>query len=469
MSENNPSIFTKIQDSLASLRLTMAVLIVLAIVSIIGTVIPQGDLKPEYVASIGGVQGNRYKLYSMLGFFNMYYSWWFVGLLSLLSANLLACSIKRLPNVWRIAFKPDGLLTGSIEKSAIACHRIPVDKAIPAEAIASKLSGYWGPPSESEHEGARHLFVQRRPWNRLAAYAVHASIIIIFAGAIIGNVFGFKGFMSIPEGSTVSTYMDRRGGERPLGFEIRCDQFTVSYYDMPGGGGPSQMPREFKSILTVTENGQEVPDYKHVRLIVNEPMTYKGITFYQSSYGQTGTYQFRVIDPDTGTGTVINLDGHSMVTLPDGSAMHVSEAVPDVSPYINGLHGPAAQIDYRGIDGTHKSFVSFAEHPELNRKNAEETGGMIINYLGGTQRPYTGLQVNKDPGVWVVWIGCILMCLALYAGFFMPHQRLWVRMDENEILVAGHSTRGQEAFRATIQELADSLETAPHKEVEKPC
>lgn len=468
MSDNNPSFFIKIQDALASLRLTMAVLIILAIVSIIGTIIPQGHLPPEYLAAIGGEQGNRYKLYSSLGFFNMYYSWWFVGLLSLLSANLLACSIKRLPNVCRIAFKPDGLLTSSIEKSATACHHIPAEKALSADEIVARLKKNWGTVSDTSQDGSRHLFAQRRPWSRLSAYMVHASIIIIFIGAIIGNLFGFKGNMNIPEGSTVSTYLDKRGGERPLGFEIRCDQFTVTYYDTPGGGGPSQMPKEFKSILTVTENGQEVPGYKHARVIVNDPMTYKGITFYQSSYGQSGTYQFRVSDPKGGRTTTITLDDHSAATLPDGSSIHVAEAVPDVSPFIKGLHGPAAQIDYKAADGSHTTFVSFADHPELNRQNAGEVGGMIIDYLGGTHRSYTGLQVNKDPGVWVVWVGCILMCIALYTGFFMPHQRLWVRMDDKGITVAGHATRGQETFRTTVMELAQSLEAAPHKENE-PC
>jgi len=74
MPELQRDIPTRAWDALASLRLTMFVLIALALVSIIGTVIPQGSLDPQYVAAIGGEQGNRYKLYSLLGFFNMYHS-----------------------------------------------------------------------------------------------------------------------------------------------------------------------------------------------------------------------------------------------------------------------------------------------------------------------------------------------------------------------------------------------------------
>lgn len=464
MSDTNVSVAVKVQDLLASLRLTMALLLILAIVSIIGTVIPQGQLAPEYLASIGGEQGNRYKLYSMLGFFNMYYSWWFVGLLTLLSINLTACSVKRLPGVWRIAFRPDGTLNDSTERSATACHKIPVAEALSPEEIVARLRATWGAPSQIEQEGARHLFVQRRPWNRLAAYVVHASIILIFAGAIIGNLFGFKGFVNIPEGGSASTYMDKKGGEKPLGFTITCDQFTVTYYDAPGGG-QSQMPKEFKSILTLTENGQEVPGYKHARVIVNEPLTYRGITFYQSSYGNSGSYTFKAGDPKGGQEVTLTLDSNSSATLPDGSTMHVIESVQDVSPYMKGLHGPAARIEVHPANGSQpQTLVAFANHPELNRQQAKENNSMVIDYLGGEERPYTGLQVNKDPGVWVVWIGCILMCLALYVAFFMPHQRLWVRMNEDEIVVAGHTTRGQEAFRSSMEELLGSIRIQPGKE-----
>ncbi len=464
MSTASPSILTKIQDFLASLRLTMALLLILAIVSIIGTVIPQGQLAPEYLAAIGGEQGNRYKLYSMLGFFNMYYSWWFVGLLSLLSLNLTACSIKRLPGVWRVAFKPDGLLTDSVERSATVCHKLPAAEALSLKEIAVRLRSTWGTASDIEHEGTRHLFVQRRPWNRLAAYVVHASIILIFAGAIIGNLFGFKGFVNIPEGGSAGTYLDKKGGEKPLGFTITCDQFTVTYYDAPGGG-QSQMPKEFKSILTLTENGREVPGYKHARVIVNEPLTYRGITFYQSSYGSSGSHTFKAGDPKGGKEVTLTLDSQSSATLPDGSRIRVLESVQDVSPFMQGLHGPAARIDLTPGEGhQHLTVVAFANHPELNRQQAKENGGMVIDYLGGEERPYTGLQVNKDPGVWVVWIGCILMCLALYVAFFMPHQRIWVRQDKDGIVIAGHTTRGQETFRTTMEELLVTIRVNPGKE-----
>jgi len=225
------------------------------------------------------------------------------------------------------------------------------------------------------------------------------------------------------------------------------------------------MPKEFKSILTLTENGKEVPGYKHARVIVNEPLTYRGITFYQSSYGKTGTYSFRVSDLKGGEGVSLTLDSNSSATLADGSTMHVIESVQEVSPYMQGLHGPAARLELHPANGSQpQTLVAFANHPELNRQQAKENNSMVIDYLDGEERPYTGLQVNKDPGVWVVWTGCILMCLALYVAFFMPHQRLWVRIDKERIVVAGHTNRNKEPFQRTMEELLATIRTPVTKE-----
>lgn len=452
MSTSSRSSGEQAVQALASLRLTMFLLIVLAIVSIIGTVIPQGQLPPEYLAKIGGEQGARFKLYSLLGFFNMYQSWWFQGLLALLSANLVACTVKRLPHVWRIATRPEVTLSRAQQQAATCCRELAPGGNVDRQGLVSSMTALFGRPTVTEQGEELHLFTQRRPWARLAVYVVHASVILIFIGAIIGNLFGYKGFVAIVEGETVSSFRDRKGNERQLGFEIRCDQFTVSFYDAPGGG-QSQMPKEFKSILTLTENGKEVPGYKHARLIVNDPLVYKGITFYQSSYGKTGSHTFRV---GTATMTVASEEtGH----LPDGSAMHVIDAVQDVAPFLPGKSGPAAKIDvHPAKGGAAQTLIVFANYPEENRAEAARTGLPVISYQGGDERMYTGLQVNKDPGVWVVWIGCILMCVGLYVAFFMPHQRIWIRYSDGTLTVAGHTTRGQAGFQQKFEEQVQQFE-----------
>ena len=90
--------FSTLWDSLSSLRLTIALLIILAVASIFGTVIPQNSSPGEYLQFY---KPSTYKILKILGFLDMYHAGWFTFLLALLSSNLVACSLKRFRVTWR--------------------------------------------------------------------------------------------------------------------------------------------------------------------------------------------------------------------------------------------------------------------------------------------------------------------------------------------------------------------------------
>ena len=103
-----------------------------------------------------------------------------------------------------------------------------------------------------------------------------ASIILLLAGALIGSVSGFEGYVNIPEGEAVNSIMVRNTRQmHNLGFEIRCDDFDVSFYK-------SGAPKEYRSTLTILAQGKPVLTKN---IIVNDPLRYKGINLFPSSYG----------------------------------------------------------------------------------------------------------------------------------------------------------------------------------------
>jgi len=444
-------------DFFCSLKLTMFLLISLAVISIIGTVIPQGIPPQEYLAQISMAKINLYKA---LGFFDMYHSWWFILLLYLLTVNLVACSIKRLPHIWKIITLPVTILDDGLERSLtnVATIRNPADASIVKEQVVAFLKTNFAEPLVTEVDGVWHLFAQKTPWCRLSVYFVHLSVIIIFIGAMVGSLFGFKGMVNILEGESVSKVMLRSEKELDLGFSLRLEQFTLAKY-------ANGSPKEFKSILTVLENGKPVPDYTNARVIVNDPLTYKGITFYQSSYGNAGNYYFSVSDLDGKNPVSLTVPGQSSLNLPDGSSLHVIEATDDISPYARGLSGPAVQVEIHAPNGKTESLVVYANHPELNIQHAQKHGmGPVIHYKGAQKRMYTGLQVAKDPGVEIVWAGCLLMVIGIYAAFFMSHRRVWVRIQDGNITVGGNASKNQGAFRQTFESLVDNLKSGLTKE-----
>lgn len=449
MTTNDKSWLQTLWDFFCSLKLTMFLLISLAVISIIGTIIPQGAPPQEYLQTISQ---NKLKLYQTIGFFDMYHSWWFILLLSLLSVNLIACSIKRLPHIWKTITQPVMVMGDSLEKTLSNVSTITTlgDAATLRDRLTAVLKAEFAAPMITEEGGAFHLFAQKSPWARLAVYTVHLSVLIIFIGAIIGSLFGYKGYVNINEGQTVSNFMSRSGKEINLDFAVSCEKFSVAYY-------PNGAPKEFKSILTVLENGRPVAGYDRVPVIVNDPLSYKGITFYQSSYGKLGEYNFTASDLNGQNPVSLTVSSNSSGKLPDGSEFHVLEATQDVSPYSQGLSGPAARIETHSPAGKTESFIVYANHPELNIQHAQHSGGPLIHYKGGEERMYTGLQVAKDPGVWVVWVGCILMVVGIYAAFFMSHRRIWVRIENGAVTIGSNASKNQAGFQLFMEQLVTKL------------
>ncbi|OGT99158.1 MAG: cytochrome C biogenesis protein ResB [Geobacteraceae bacterium GWB2_52_12] len=449
MATTQRSFAQSVWDFFCSLKLTIFLLISLALTSIIGTVLPQGQLPPEYVAQISPT---KLQIYSKLGFFDMYHSWWFITLLYIFSLNLICCSIKRLPHVFKFISEPVLVLGDTLRNSLALKQEIPVSGSLTAgrDALADFLKREVASPVVTEHNGEYHLFAQKNAWSRLGVYVVHLSILVIFVGAIIGSLFGYKGYVNIVEGSSVTSVEARNGGMVPLGFEVRCEKFAVDFY-------PTGAPKEFRSILTVLENGQPVEGYKDVKVIVNHPLSYKGITFYQSSYGQAteGSEHYLTVGQRNGTGneSFAIREGES-VTFKDGTTLRLLETVQDVRPFMPDFSGAAARVEVAFKGKSPQTFIVFKDYPEINVQRGDD---LVFGYQGTNARMYTGLQVAKDPGVWVVWLGCTLMVVGIFIAFFMSHKRVWIIVSKGHARMYGNTNKNQAAFAMQFEALADKL------------
>jgi cytochrome c biogenesis protein len=442
----------RLWDFFCSLKLAIVTLILLALTSIIGTVIEQNLPAQEYLQKYG-MSESTYKTLDALQFFDMYHSYWFLSLMGIFAVNLICCSIKRLPRIIKTVRNPvlvadDGLFRTFSNKEEIVT-------AGTVESVRDKLVALLGKkfasPVVTEQDGKVYLFAQKGSYSRFGVYVTHSSILIIFLGAMIGNVWGYKAYVNIVEGKSVNQVWPR-GGQQPipLGFEVRCDNFEVVFYE---GGG---RPKEFSSELVVLENGQEV---LKKTIEVNDPLTYKGLTFYQSSYGQAGdpVYQFRVKNRATGeTVDVMGQQGRHL-PLPGGAAL-IPMGYAD--SYQN--FGPAAQVNIDTGDHKHGTpFIVFQNYPQFDEKRG---GEFAVTLLGAQQSYYTGLQVAKDPGVWVVWLGCLLMVLGSCSAFFLSHRRLWVSIQPLQkgigVKFGGAAHRNQPGFTLYFDDLKKDFDDA---------
>lgn len=449
LQKRNP--IDKLWDFFCSLKLTIITLLLLAVTSIIGTVLQQNASPEEYIREYG--QSN-YELFTTLQFTDMYHSWWFVGILGLFSVNLICCSIKNFPRVWKFVKEP-ALIPGdgTLENSA---NRAQFTSKEDIQTLTGRLSTFleksFAKPIQSEEDGKIYLFAQKGIYSRFGAYITHLSILIIMLGAIMGTVWGYKAYVNIAEG-TSTTQVWPRGSNQPLdiGFEVRCDDFQVTYYE------GSQRPRDYTSDLVVIDGGKEVIKKT---IEVNDPLTYKGLTFYQSSYGPAGNAGFNMQVTVKESGEVLNIRATQgqHIPLPGGYAFAVTDYAPTYQNY-----GPAAQLHVNTPDGKHGSpFIILQRFPQFDDKR----DGIFSFALMGYEEPamYTGLSVAKDPGVWVVWLGCFLMVFGSCGAFFFSHRRFWICLDSDggatRVRVAASAHRNQPAFSLAFEELEKNLAQA---------
>jgi len=481
----------------SSVKLAVVLLIILAIVSVIGTLIQQNEAPEKYLAEYSQ---STVRLFEAIGLFDMYHTWWFVLLLFFLTANLTVCTLDRFPHTLRIIMAPlkpvdDDTLKAIPFKKEIVFNG-GMDTA--GERAVKVLNARRYRFVESKSEGMTQFMTQKGVYSRLGVYITHASIILIFVGALIGSFFGFKAFLNLPEGqaskfvylrnepmwdkimaalgiadSPVIPGTDGGVPAMPLGYYVYCDNFDVDYYRSPLGQ-PTGMPSEYHSILSVYDlNKQKILD-KRIR--VNDPLTYHGVTFYQSSYGTIPDARGKILltirsknSPES-VGELVTVDPGASVYVP---SINRTIAVLGFAPY--GMRNPASgqvmfyqsqndeyinpTVELEVYDGKTPIYKTTIMKTDAGQPYLPE--GYLISYAGYWGTRYTGLQVTKDPGVWVVYAGFILLCIGPLIAFFGSHKKLWVRVQDRTgqvvVTVAGSANRNRIGFEREFNRIAEEI------------
>jgi cytochrome c biogenesis protein len=443
----------RLWNFLCSLKLTIGLLLLLAVTSIIGTLIQQNASAAEYLSEYGQ---SIYSLFRILQFTDMYHSVWFIGILALFCLNLICCTINNFPRAWRFVSKPariagPGLLNNSANSAELSSS---ADRDLLAQEISGLLKKEFAPTTSSETEGQLHLFAQKGLYSRFGAYITHLAILIIIAGAIIGNLFGIKGQINITEGEQSDYIWTANGEKLPLGFSISCVNFEVLFYEN------SMRPKDYYSDLIITENGRAVAikGLQKTRIEVNKPLTYNGFTFYQASYGPAGStdFIFKVTDTTSGAVSELRAAPDEPVDLGNGYSFIVTNYADNFRNF-----GPAAQVAVNAPDGAQGTpFVVLKNYPDFDSKR---DGLYSFSLMKVDQLQYTGLQVAKDPGVEIVWAGCFLLIFGSLTAFFFSHRRLWVCLDEKKgktrIRIIGNAHRNQPGFSIAFDNLHQKLAT----------
>jgi cytochrome c biogenesis protein len=447
-----------------SLKLAVVLLIAVAVVFLLGTLFPQ--LSPEvagdpqasarWLAMAREKYGALAGLYETLGLFDVYRSPWFILLITALILNTLICTIRRFKATWRAitarpkVVMPDSfyertpcraslaLWNKSCSRGGFGARTYSTGLALAQEAGAAGaarrvLARRRYRVSAEEREEATYLYADRNRWARLGTLVTHLSVVLIVLGFVWSQVSGWREpAVTLGPGQL---YQVGHGD----GFLVRCDSFEVERY--PGG-----LPKDYRTRLTVLQGNSEVIS-KIVR--VNDPLSYRGVGFYLSSYGPAA--RVRAYDAvgkplslqKAGQGeTVLNFagegEGRDLLIPSLDLALHVVFYYEGPSLFVQATRG--GQVVSAG-------FVYDGETVELEDARFE----FALDR-------YVVLQVVSDPGFRLVIAAAFMVMGGLILSLYFPHRRIWAKVTRDEIRLAGRTVGDKVGFEREFTAIVGGIE-----------
>lgn len=304
-------------ELLSSMRFAISLLTVVAIASVIGTVLKQNEPYPNYVNQFGPFWADVFRSLTLP---TVYSAWWFLLILAFLVVSTSLCILRNAPKMladmraWR-----EHVREGSLRAFH---HKDEFDAPGDAAAVTARLAALaqnrgFRIKAFARDGGATLITAKAGAGNKIGYILAHAAIVIICIGGLLdgdmmiraqmwfggkspikGNAViseigpehrlstanpGFRGNAFVPEGSTVNTaILNIADGAliQDLPFSITLKKFTVEHYS-------TGMPKLFASDIVVTD--RRTGKQTDARVEVNKPFVYDGVAIYQSSFEDGGS------------------------------------------------------------------------------------------------------------------------------------------------------------------------------------
>jgi cytochrome c biogenesis protein len=457
------SIPRKICQTFANIKTGVVLLILVVILSAAGTLILQRPVTdPDEMQRAYSPQVLH--LLDGLGLTDVFHAWWFVLLLSLVSLSIIAASVQRFPNAWRFFARPYKSPDKNFRKALPNQKLISIknDDEEAAVSVAERILQKAGfRPERIVREKSFSLFGERNRFSEMAVYIVHASLLLVFLGSNIDALLGWRGFVTLTRGQQSSEVKPQNGSPRHLPFAVRCDGAGQENY-------ADGTPKRWWSDLAIIKDGQVV---LRKQIVVNDPLIYAGVRFYQASYGKSGKIDKLVL-------TATPRDGHApqkiaigleeTIPLDFDIRVRLAEFIPDyvvsdgqVYARSNELENPAAHlvVESRKSGQTINVWLPPIPGFEQNASSPYAFEGKDVQMAY-----FTGLEVSHEPGQWLVWAGVVLMGIGLAVVFYFVHTRLWVVPERDargqlQLWIGGTANKNKDAFEHRFRDLVEKIES----------
>lgn len=422
---------------ISDLRLAIGLLIVIAVASGLGTLVPQKENAELY--------HRVYDAKPWLGLFNgdallklqldhVYSSSWFLALLAWLGLSLILCSWRRQWPALQAALR---WIDYSSPRQLSKLNLAETLNCSDADQELNRLQQLLSQRGWQVQPQAHRLAARRGASGRVGPLLVHAGLVVLMVGAAWGALAGQRLERFLAPGNELEL-LNRRGQT----------QLTVGLEAFGIERDPAGRPEQFRSQLLLQPGDPSSPDAPAAttrEISVNHPLRFQGMTVYQADWA------LAAIQVQLGKSPILELPLQSFPQLGEQVWGIVLPTRPDGSnPVLLALSSEEGPVTVYSADAEVLGTL-------VPGGSAEEIAGIPLTIAGVV--PASGLLLKRDPGVPLVYAG-FAIALAGGALSLIATRQLWAiaEPDQHKLHVAGLCNRNLAAFSRELPALLAELQ-----------
>nr|ALL97305.1 cytochrome c biogenesis protein [Pyropia endiviifolia] len=412
----------------SNLQFSIVLLLLIAIFSIIGTVIEQNKeasfYQTHYTFSNEHFSILNWKSIELLGLNHVYTTWWFLTLLFVFSLSLFTCSISRqIPSLqsarrWYFYKNPNQFtkFTGSQEI-----------KRTKLNLLASCLQNY----NYHIFQQGQSIYGYKGLLGRLAPIFVHGSIILLLTGSVLGLVSGFSAQEMVPSGELFRLQNIITSGQVsyiPQDFSARVNDFKIEY------NKDKSISQFFSDISILNTEGIEL---KRSTIYVNKPLQFKGLTIYQTDW------DIIAIRVKINNNDIIQIPLKE-VLLPNNNKIWIGVIAQEKENQLSiVLSDLQKQATIYNKNGEKIMSVNVGESYIINNSNIA-----FLNTIAST-----GLQIKSDPGIPLIYTSFFFLITSVSVSY-ISYSQIWIIEKNQHFYLGGVTNRAQLIFEEELLKIS---------------
>jgi len=495
--KKNPHFIDRIWNFFSSVKIAIILIFITLVGASLGTIFQQESTfinmteRSEFAKYYKEEYGTAGVIYHALGLSRTYESWWFIGLLVMIGASLVICSLDRVLPLYKALAKQQ------VRKHLQFITRQQVVYSGPVEGDPEAWVASF--KAQAKRKGYRvwsdgtALLAEKNRFSRWGPYINHIGLILFLLAVLARSIpaWHMDQYVALYEGETRQI--------PDTNYYVKNEDFTLELYDdaelAPNQKGTA-VPKLFETVATLYECVDACDDpsrdpvlqqVEQHHIQVNSPLSYKGLKLFQNSYrqqvrflsvrpslidtqsGQTlGNFELLADNPEqtytVGEYTLKLNDFYPDFGLDAQSRPMTKTREPNNPAYVFRVTGPDLQasgeiyIYFPMPDETSKYYQQALN--EYYVKNGMSTGKFAFKVenpiVDGKMNNVkysefiTYLNIRVDKAMPYIWVGAAISMLGLVMGFYWQHRRIWLRIDNGTLSLGAHTNKNTYGLRAEV-------------------